>query len=144
MSSMNIQEIMAALPHRYPMLLIDRVLECDMKERIVGIKNVTANEPFFQGHFPGNPIMPGVLQLEAMAQLGGILMNKLFHSEGREAYFMAIDEAKFRRIIRPGDQVRIEVVFKRARLGVSKVHGTCHVGDELASEAELTFGYKKD
>lgn len=144
MSQMNIQEIMAILPHRYPILLIDRVLECDMKERIVGIKNVSANEPFFQGHFPGHPIMPGVLQLEAMAQLGGILMNKLFHSEGRVAYFMAIDGAKFRRIVVPGDQLRIEVVFKRARMGVAKVHGTCYVGDELASEAELMFGYKNE
>ena len=142
MSLMNIDEIMKILPHRYPMLLVDRIIECDMKERVVGIKNVSVNEPCFQGHFPGAPIMPGVLQLEAMAQVGGILMNKLFKSEGRIAYFLAIDKAKFRKVIRPGDQMRMEVVFKRARMGVSKLHGTITVDGVLATEAELMFGYK--
>lgn len=141
MSQMEAKEILKTLPHRYPMLLVDRVVECDDKERIVAIKNLTFNEPFFQGHFPGDPIMPGVLQLEAMAQTGGILLNKLMGHHGRTAYFLAIDKARFRRIVRPGDQIRIEVLFQRARLGMSKVHGKVYVGDELASEADLMFGY---
>lgn len=126
------------------MLLVDRIIECDDKERIVGLKNVTANEPFFQGHFPGNPIMPGVLQLEAMAQVGGILMNISQNSIGRIAYFLAVDNARFRRVVRPGDTLRIEVVFQRARMGMSKVHGKCYVGDEIASEADLMFAYKTE
>ena len=142
MSSMDIKEILNVLPHRYPMLLVDRVLESDGKERIVAIKNVTFNEPFLQGHFPGDPIMPGVLQLEAMAQVAGILMSELFGSKGRIAYFLAVDNARFRRVVRPGDQLRIEIVFLRARLGMSKVHGITYVGDELASEADLMFGYQ--
>jgi beta-hydroxyacyl-ACP dehydratase FabZ len=142
MSYMDINQILKVLPHRYPFLLVDRILECDMKERIVGLKNVTVNEPFFQGHFPGDPIMPGVLQLEAMAQVGGILMNTLHKNEGRIAYFMAIDNARFRRVVRPGDQLRIEVVFTRARLGMSKLHGRIHVGEDLASEADVMFAYQ--
>ena len=139
--TMDINEIMKVLPHRYPMLLIDRVLECDLKTRIVGIKNVTINEPYFQGHFPGNPVLPGVLQLEAMAQLGGVLMNQLFNTQGRVAYFLAVDNARFRRIVRPGDQLRIEVTFQRARMGMSRLHGACYVGEELTSEADIMFGY---
>jgi len=141
---MDAKEILKVLPHRYPMLLIDGVTECDDKERIVGFKNVSINEPYFQGHFPNDPIMPGVLQIESMAQLGGILMNRMFQSLGRIAYFMAIDDAKFRRIVRPGDRLHIEVVFKRARLGMSKVHGKITVDGELACEADLMFAYKPE
>ncbi len=141
MSVMEAKEIMQILPHRYPMLLVDRVIECDFKQRIVAVKNLTMGEPCFQGHFPNDPIFPGVLQLEAMAQTGGILMNKAFGHEGRIAYFLAVDKARFRRIVRPGDQIRIEVVFQRARLGMSKMQGRVFVGDELASEAEIMFGY---
>lgn len=141
MSLMDTKEILTILPHRYPMLLVDRVIECDFKERIVAVKNLTFNEPFFQGHFPGDPIMPGVLQLEAMAQAGGILLNKTLGQPGKIAYFLAIDKARFRRVVRPGDQIRIEVVFQRARLGMTKVHGRVFVGEELASEADLMFGY---
>ena len=143
-NQMDITDILKTLPHRYPMLLVDRVIECDLKERIVGLKNITYNEPYFQGHFPGDPIMPGVLQLEAMAQLGGILMNKLMKCHGRIAYFLAIDNARFRRVVRPGDQLRIEVVFGKSRMGVLKVHGKISVGHELASEADLMFGYKDE
>lgn len=141
MALIEAAEILRILPHRYPMLLVDRVLECDDKVRIVAVKNLTINEPFFQGHFPGDPIMPGVLQLEAMAQVGGILLNRLLGHSGRIAYFLAIDKARFRRVVRPGDQIRIEVLFQRARMGMSKVHGTVHVDGELASEADLMFGY---
>lgn len=141
MSEISIKEILQILPHRYPMLLVDRVLECDLKQRIVGIKNLTVAEPCFQGHFPGDPIFPGVLQLEAIAQVGGILMNKAFGHEGRIAYFLAVDKARFRRIVRPGDQLRIEVEFQRARLGMSKMSGKVFVGDELACEADIMFGY---
>jgi beta-hydroxyacyl-ACP dehydratase FabZ len=143
MSVMEVKDILKILPHRYPMLLVDRVLECDGKQRIVGVKNVSFNEPFLQGHFPGDPIVPGVLQLEAMAQVAGILMNQMFASGPRIAYFLAIDNARFRQVVRPGDQMRIEVIFTRARMGMSKVHGTIYVGDELASEADLMFGYQE-
>lgn len=142
MSLYDTKEIMTILPHRFPMLLVDQVVESDGKERIVGIKNITYNEPFLQGHFPGDPIMPGVLQLEAMAQVAGILMSELFGSKGRIAYFLAVDNARFRRVVRPGDQLRIEVNFIRARMGMSRVHGKTFVGDELASEADLMFGYQ--
>lgn len=144
MPEMDIDQIKEILPHRYPMLLVDRVLECeDSCQRIVAIKNVTVNEPFLQGHFPDYPIMPGVLQIEAMAQAGGVLMNKLFNAHGRIAYFMAIDKAKFRRAVRPGDQMRIEVEFIRARLKVSRLKGTITVDGEIASEAELMFTYRE-
>jgi 3-hydroxyacyl-[acyl-carrier-protein] dehydratase len=141
MAELDIMGIMRVLPHRYPFLLVDRVIEGDDKARIVGLKNVTVNEPFFQGHFPGNPVMPGVLQLEAMAQVGGILMNTLYKADGRIAYFLAVDSARFRRIVRPGDQLRIEVVFQRARLGMCKLHGKITVGEEIACEADIMFGY---
>lgn len=141
MAEIEAKDILKILPQRYPMLLVDRVLECDGKQRIVAIKNITINEPFLQGHFPGDPIMPGVLQLEAMAQVAGILMNQMFSSSGRVAYFLAVDNARFRRVIRPGDTMRMEVVFTRARMGMSKVHGKTFVGEELASEADLMFGY---
>ncbi|MBW7908404.1 MAG: 3-hydroxyacyl-ACP dehydratase FabZ [Kiritimatiellae bacterium] len=141
MSEISSKEILQILPHRYPMLLVDRVIECDMKQRIVGIKNLTIAEPCFQGHFPGDPVFPGVLQLEAIAQVGGILANKAFGGEGRIAYFLAVDRARFRRIVRPGDQLRIEVEFQRARLGMSKMSGKVYVGDELACEADIMFGY---
>lgn len=144
MGQIEITELMEILPHRYPMLLVDRVIECDYKERIVGIKNVTVNEPFFQGHFPGNPVMPGVIQVEAMAQVGGILLNQVTKREGDIAYFLAINNARFRRIIRPGDQMRIEVVLLKNRTSMAKLHGKVLVDGELASEAEMMFGRKDD
>lgn len=140
---MDITEIMKMLPHRPPMLLVDRVVECDDKEHIVGIKNLAATEPFFQGHFPGNPIMPGVYQLESMAQLAGILVNKISHREGEIAYFLAVDKARFRKMLRPGDQLRIEVRMLRSRLTMFRVHGKILVDGELACEGELLFGRKE-
>ena len=141
MAVYQIDEILKLLPHRYPMLLVDRVLECDDKSRITGIKNLTYNEPVFQGHFPGHPIMPGVLQLEAMAQLGGILLNKLAKREGAIAYFMGVDKARFRRMLVPGDQLLMEVNITRSRPRFARIKGTITVQGELACEAELMFGY---
>jgi 3-hydroxyacyl-[acyl-carrier-protein] dehydratase len=138
-SVMGIQEIQNLLPHRYPFLLVDRILECDNTERIVGIKNLTFNEPFFQGHFPGAPVMPGVLQLEAMAQVGGILLTKIT-GKVQVMYFLAIDKARFRRIMGPGDQMRIEVKFLKMRLNMARFVGQITCDGELASEAELMFG----
>lgn len=142
MPALEAKEILAILPHRFPMLLVDRILECDDVGRVVGIKNLTINEPFFQGHFPGDPIMPGVLQIEAMAQVGGILVNRRMKREKQIAYFLAIDNCRFRRPCVPGDQLRIEVNFVRARMGMSRLHGVCTVNGEPASEADLMFAYK--
>ncbi|MBM4155870.1 MAG: 3-hydroxyacyl-ACP dehydratase FabZ [Lentisphaerae bacterium] len=143
MSVIGIQEIQTLLPHRYPFLLVDRIIECDNTERIVGIKNLTFNEPFFQGHFPGAPVMPGVLQLEAMAQVGGILLTKIT-GKVQVMYFLAIDKARFRRIMGPGDQMRIEVKFLKMRLNMARFVGTITCDGELASEAELMFGTGRD
>jgi beta-hydroxyacyl-ACP dehydratase FabZ len=142
MAEMEVSEILGILPHRYPMLLVDRIIECDSKERIVGVKNLTMNEVFFQGHFPNEPIMPGVLQLEAMAQVAGILINKMMGKEGQIAYFIGINNARFRRIVLPGDQLRIEVVLKKVRLGTAKIEGKTYVDGDIASEAEMTFRFK--
>jgi beta-hydroxyacyl-ACP dehydratase FabZ len=139
MTMINIDEIMKILPHRYPMLLVDRVLECDDKERIVALKNITINEPFFNGHFPGRPIMPGVLQLEAMAQTGGILLSRQTGIKGQVPLFMAIDGARFRRPVLPGDALRIEVSLLNRRSRVVRVQGRASVDGQLASEAELMF-----
>ncbi|MEI8350855.1 MAG: 3-hydroxyacyl-ACP dehydratase FabZ [bacterium] len=137
MSTMDIQEIMKLLPHRYPFLLVDRIVECDDKTRIVGIKNVTMNEPFFQGHFPGVPVMPGVLQIEAMAQTGGILINRIANAGERVPFFMSIDNAKFRRVVKPGDQLRIEITITTLKSRVAKFSGKALVDGEVASEADL-------
>lgn len=139
---MDVTEIMKILPHRYPILLVDRVLECDDKESIVAIKNLTATEPVFQGHFPDNPIMPGVYQLEAMAQTAGILLNRLTEREGGIAYFLAVDNARFRRVLRPGDQMRIEMKMLRLRLNMCRMRGEITVDGEVACEAEMLFGRK--
>jgi len=139
MPALDINEIMEILPHRYPFLLVDRILECDDEKRIVGIKNLTVNEPFFQGHFPGHPVMPGVLQMEALAQVAGILLNKLFGGEGKISYFAAIDSARFRRHVVPGDQLSLEIDIIKAKPRLSKVHAKAFVGDQLASSADLMF-----
>ena len=142
MAGLHTEEILKVLPHRYPMMLVDRVLEMDLEAKtIVGIKNLTFNEQIFQGHFPGAPIMPGVLQLEAMAQLGGILLNKVSNREGQVALFLSIDNARFRRMVVPGDQLRMEVEVLKIRMKMAKVHGRALVDGEIASEAELMFGY---
>ena len=139
-----IDQIIKILPHRYPFLLVDRVVECDYEKRIVGIKNVTMNEPFFQGHFPGHPVMPGVLQLEAMAQVGGILLNCKSNRGGKIAYFTSVDNARFRRMVIPGDTLRIEIEFLKLKMSIVKVAGKIFVGDEIACEAELMLAFEKD
>jgi 3-hydroxyacyl-[acyl-carrier-protein] dehydratase len=135
---MDTREIESLLPHRFPFLLVDRVIEIDTGKHAVGIKNVTINEGFFQGHFPGNPIMPGVLIIEALAQLAGILA---FHSgvvKGSSVYFMSIEKAKFRKPVIPGDQVRLETKVLQHRGNVWKFAGHALVDDKLAAEAEFT------
>ena len=123
-------------------MLVDRIIEqSDDGNRIVGLKNLTFNELFFQGHFPDNPVMPGVLQLEAMAQVAGVMLNSRSGNEGRIAYFMSINNAKFRRMVKPGDQLKIVIEGQRIRSRMAVVKGMAFVGEELASEAELSFGY---
>src|ERR1041384_2801028 len=137
---LRIAEIMRILPHRYPFLLVDRVIEVDPDKRIVAVKNVTINEPFFNGHFPGAPVMPGVLTIEAMAQAGailGLLDRKPEDLKNALVYFMGIDEARFRRPIVPGDQMTITVEVLRRKSVVWKMHGQVHVTGELAAEATL-------
>jgi len=138
--SMDIQQIMGFLPHRYPFLLVDRVLEITDGERITALKNVTFNEPFFTGHFPGVPVMPGVLMVEAMAQAGGILMfNSLEDKESKIAMLMGVDKCRFRKPVRPGDQMIIEVSVLRFRSRVGKMLGKTIVDGKVAAEAEITF-----
>ena len=142
MPELSTTEILEILPHRYPFMLVDRVIEFEPGgDRIVGIKNLTFNELFFQGHFPGNPVMPGVLQLEAMAQVAGIMLNSRAGNAGKVAFFMSINNAKFRRPVVPGDQLRIEIEADRVRSRMASVKGKAYVGEELASEADLMFGY---
>lgn len=137
---LRIAEILKILPHRYPFLLVDRVVEVEGDRRLVALKNVSINEPFFEGHFPGAPVMPGVLTIEAMAQAGAIL--GLLHSKPEDVknalvYFMGIDEARFRRPIVPGDQLRIVITVLRRKSIVWKMRGEVWVGQELAAEATL-------
>jgi beta-hydroxyacyl-ACP dehydratase FabZ len=141
--TMDVRQIMEVLPHRYPFLLVDRVEEMDLGTRIVALKNVTINEPFFQGHFPGQPIMPGVLIIEAMAQVGGILAVRT--AEAREGgpigpkltYFMGIDKAKFRRPVGPGDTLRFELTVIQERPPYWRLKGMAYVDGKLVAEAEL-------
>ena len=139
MSVMDNVEIQSILPHRYPFLLVDRIRELDPDRRIVGIKNVTINEPFFQGHFPGRPVMPGVLILEALAQVGGVLAFKSLGSVGRPVvYLTGIDGAKFRKPVVPGDILRLEVDVLKKRAPFWKMQGRAFVESELVCEAEVT------
>lgn len=137
--TMDVTEIQKVIPHRYPFLLVDRIIELTDEGKIVGLKNVTINEEFFNGHFPGHPVMPGVLILEAMAQIGGIFMLTKSDQMGKLAYFTAIDNARFRRPVVPGDQLRIEVQFMKARSKIGIIQGKAFVGDQLAAEADLMF-----
>ncbi len=137
-STMELTDILKLLPHRYPILLVDRVLELTPGKRVVALKNVTANEPFFQGHFPGYPVMPGVLIVEAMAQAGCVMMlSGVDDPETKVPFFAGIDRCKFRRPVVPGDQLRLELDVLRQRGGSCKLVGKAMVGEELAAEAEI-------
>ncbi|MCX6835741.1 MAG: UDP-3-O-acyl-N-acetylglucosamine deacetylase [candidate division Zixibacteria bacterium] len=132
------QAVLKVLPHRYPMLLVDRILDMEPGKRVVGIKNVTFNEPFFQGHFPDHPIMPGVLILEAMAQAGGVLLlNAVEHPETKLPFFVSIDNAKFRRTVVPGDQLRFELTMEAFRHATCKMTGKAYVEDQLVCSADF-------
>ncbi|MBQ7633877.1 MAG: 3-hydroxyacyl-ACP dehydratase FabZ [Alphaproteobacteria bacterium] len=137
----NIDEIMKMLPHRYPFLLVDRLIVEEPGERGVGIKNLTMNELFFQGHFPGNPIMPGVLQIEAMAQTAGCIVMAAegnYTEKQRSVLFMSVEGVKFRKPVRPGDQLRMHLEKVKARRNIFVFRGVSKVDDEIVSEAELT------
>jgi 3-hydroxyacyl-[acyl-carrier-protein] dehydratase len=136
------EDIIRILPHRYPFLLVDRIIELELYRKVVGIKNVTANEPFFQGHFPDNPIMPGVLIIEAMAQVGGVLARLsvpgiMEKKEGGSIYFVSMDGVKFRRPVVPGDQIRFELVPLRTGSRIWKMAGKASVEGDMAVEAIL-------
>jgi beta-hydroxyacyl-ACP dehydratase FabZ len=137
MTSLDAQEILAVLPHRYPFLMVDRIIEIH-EDSIVGIKNVTVNEPQFTGHFPGFPVMPGVLIIEAMAQVSGILVGKMApHTRGRIMYLASIENAKFRKPVVPGDQLRIEMKMLRLKHAVAKIQGIARVEGQVVAEATL-------
>jgi beta-hydroxyacyl-ACP dehydratase FabZ len=136
---MDIEWILSVLPHRYPILLVDRVLEIEPKKRIVAIKNVTINEPYFMGHFPGRPVVPGVLLVEGLAQAGGLLLlQDIPDREKKLIYFMGIEEAKFRRPVVPGDQVRYELEVLRLRSSYAKLAGKVLVDGQLCAEAVIS------
>ena len=137
MPSLDIQEICELLPHRYPMLMVDRILDFT-EDSIIGIKNVTFNEPHFTGHFPGFPVMPGVMIIEAMAQVAGILVSKVApHTRGKLMFLASVEEAKFRRPVMPGDQLRIEMKLSRLKMTVAKMHGVATVDGQVAAEASM-------
>jgi len=134
----DIKDILRILPHRYPFLLVDRIVKLE-KNKVVGIKNVTINEPYFNGHFPGEPVMPGVLIIESMAQIGGfLLLNRLEDTSTKVLYFMMIDKVKFRQPVLPGDQLRCEVEMKRYRKKVCVMEAKAYVLDKLVAEGEFT------
>jgi 3-hydroxyacyl-[acyl-carrier-protein] dehydratase len=136
---LDINQIQGILPHRYPFLLLDRVIEVVPKQRIVAIKNVTINEPFFQGHFPGYPLMPGVLMVEAMAQAGGVLLlTEVPDRADKLIVFTGIEKARFRKPVTPGDQLRIAVEVLAFRRNVARIEGKIYVGDKLVAEALLS------
>ena len=135
---LDVNIIQKILPHRYPFLFVDRIIEAQDK-RVVGIKNVTINEPFFQGHFPGHPIMPGVLIIEAMAQVAGVGALNMKDNLGKLAYFLTINNARFRKPVLPGDVLRIEVDLLKSKLSIMQVHAVAKVGDDVAAEADLGF-----
>ena len=145
--ALDIHEIIKLLPHRYPFIMIDRILELTPGEKVIALKNVTINEPFFQGHFPENPIMPGVLIIEAMGQAGAVLAAKSLERESHDSliYFMGMDKVKFRKPVIPGDQLIFEMKFLKQRRNVFRMSGTAYVDKKVVAQAELmaTFGEEK-
>lgn len=136
---LEIEDIEKVMPHRFPFLLVDRIIEIEEDKRVIGIKNVTVNEWFFQGHFPGRPVMPGVLIVEAIAQVAGVLMLSKKENKGKLAFFMSIEQAKFRRAVRPGDQLILKVEVSRMKSRVGQVQGKAYVDDKIVCEATLMF-----
>lgn len=135
---MDVRGIMNSIPHRYPFLLVDRIVELEAGKRIVALKNVTANEPFFQGHFPGAPVMPGVLIVEALAQAGAVLLlHDLPDRASKLVYFTGIDEARFRRTVVPGDQLKLTMEVVKLRSRTCKMRGIAEVDGQIAAEAEI-------
>lgn len=141
---MNNTEIQNLIPHRYPFLLVDKIIEVEEGKRAVGIKNVTANEPHFQGHFPGNPIMPGVLIVEAMAQVGLIAIKSLPENKDKLGVFTGIDGMRFREQVRPGDTLKIEVELTAFRRGIGKADATAYVGEKVAASGKIMFAMVDD
>jgi 3-hydroxyacyl-[acyl-carrier-protein] dehydratase len=141
--TLDVEDIRALLPHRYPLLLVDRILEVEPGERIVGLKNVTINEPFFNGHFPGQAVMPGVLIVESMAQVAGLMILLMPEHRGKLAYIGAIENARFRRPVVPGDTLLIEASVVKLRSAIGKVRMVARVGNEIAAECDLTFALKE-
>ena len=135
----DIHQVQRILPHRYPFLMIDRIIEIEGSRRVVGLKNVTINEAFFQGHYPGDPIMPGVLIIEALAQIGGVLLSQELEHKGKVAVLLSLDKVKFRRAVRPGDQLILEAEAVRVRSSTGHVKGRARVGGDLVAEAEIKF-----
>ena len=140
---LDINEIKKILPHRYPFLLVDRITEYEEDKKIVGLKNVSANEPFFAGHFPDYPVMPGVLVVEALAQVGAVAILKKPEYQGKLAFFAGLDKVRFRRQVVPGDTLTLEVEVLKLRGSVGKAFGRAKVGEALACEAEMMFAIEK-
>jgi len=147
MTSMEIREILNYLPHRFPFLLIDRVVSCEPGKNIVAIKNVTITEPYFQGHFPGNPVMPGVMIMEALAQAAAILSFLSLNRDSTQNllyYFVGIDKARFKKVVVPGDQLTLDVAMTRKVRGIAKFETVAKVGEDVVAEAELLCTIKEE
>ena len=139
--TLDVNDIQKIIPHRDPFLFVDKIIEIEQDKRVVGIKNITGNEEFFKGHFPDNPIMPGVLMVEALAQLGGILMFNKKENLERSAYFVGLNNVRFRKPVIPGDTLRLEVDVIKMKTRIVQLHGVAKVDEDIAAEADILFGF---